>query len=93
MGFQAHYNLAGSRGLASLIDRDRQGELIFILQIRCVDKGEVFAYTEIPVMLVEDHRIQFCPWCGVNLGSFYKNIDEKFLRPGFRTLIKGLDDI
>jgi hypothetical protein len=91
LGFQAHFQVAGRRGLAALVDRKKQGELVFILQFRAVDLGTDFSSTEVPFTLCEDNRIQYCPWCGTHLSSFYQTIADQLIRPGLRTIIEGLD--
>jgi hypothetical protein len=91
LGFEAHYHVAGQRGSAILVDRVGDGRVVFTLQFRSVDNGLQLPYTEIPVTLCEDNQIQYCPWCGKQLASWYERDIDLLIRPGFRIFIPELD--
>jgi hypothetical protein len=80
-GFQGHYDSAGDRGFAVLVERDDDSVARFLIQSRAVAKGDQarlkIASADVPVGLVTETGLTFCPWCGVNLRRFYaKRIDE-----------------
>lgn len=82
--FEGSYSEAGLRGLAIIIERDTNGEPRFILQYRAVDKDtELPLGLKVPVTLVCDSRIQYCPWCGRKLSNWYKKYIDELIRPGF----------
>lgn len=80
IGFKSAYESAGQRGTAYLVGRDSLGAPEFIMQYRAVDMGkENYIQSFIPISIIIDIRIVFCPSCGVNLGKFYdENIDSLY---------------
>lgn len=90
VGFEGHYGEAGRRSTGILVGRDSQGRPQFTLQFRAVDKGNersVSAATaglEIPISLVVDVGMQYCPWCGRDLEKWYGNVVEALFRPDFK---------
>jgi hypothetical protein len=73
MGFEAHAISAGSRGAAVFVSTRDDPEPVFILQYRALDPGIPVPRTDSPLSSVTDVQIQFCPWCGVNLKTWYRN--------------------
>jgi hypothetical protein len=83
--FEDALSQAGNRGLAIVVDISPTGAVEFILQHRAVDAGAP-APTDYAgaLVLVNDARIGFCPWCGKRLATFYADRATKLARPGFR---------
>jgi hypothetical protein len=84
--FKNGFDLAGDRSIAVLVDRYSDGESEFILQARAFEKGQEPAHlsTEVPMSLVTESSIQFCPWCGKNLARWYRKTVDALIRPGFK---------
>ena len=80
IGFKSHYDSAGQSGHAILIGRDSLGATEIIMQYRAVDAGEEsHIQSDIPVSLIIDIRIIFCPWCGSNAEKWYgKSVDSLY---------------
>ena len=86
IGFENMLRQAGKRGVAVIVDATRRsGRPEFFLQMRAVDAGAVAQFPDdIPVSLVTEVGIQFCPWCGVSLAEFYAVSAEQVSRPELR---------
>jgi hypothetical protein len=84
-GFENRYQLAGERSIAVLVDENGLGEPEFILQARAFDRGEEPSInTAVPMSLVIDAAMQFCPWCGVSLRKWYGKYICELVRPGYK---------
>ena len=71
-GFEAAYEAAGERSIAVVIDEDTDGNAGFFLQARAFDAGsEPELNLDVPMSLVLQTGLQFCPWCGVRLQKWY----------------------
>ena len=72
--FQSHKeNASGSRGFAIAFGKRETGENECILQFRSVNQGEEKSVSSaVPLSLMEEIRIQYCPWCGRELMKWYK---------------------
>jgi hypothetical protein len=88
--FEGWYGEAGHRSLAVLIDRSYEGSAAFLLQHRAIEMGdeprmgEELAGSTVPITLVGEVHIHFCPWCGRNLRRWYGKWLDALIRPGFR---------
>ena len=81
--FRTHFCEAGSRGLAVLVVSD---ELVeeprFLLQHRAIDQGAELEYDgNVPLTLVTEAHISFCPWCGRKLERWYRRDWRELVRP------------
>jgi hypothetical protein len=85
-GFEGHYGEGGRRSSAVLVGRDSNGRAQFTLQFRAVDKGDEQSVTSataaltIPMSLVVDVGMQYCPWCGRDLEKWYGDIADDLYR-------------
>jgi len=83
--FRNRYDRGGDRSIAVLIDRDFQGEPSFVLQARAFERGEEPRLdVPVPMSLVSEDLIAFCPWCGASLRRWYGKQFEELIRPGLR---------
>jgi hypothetical protein len=84
--FKNSYDAAGDRSIAVLVDRYGDGDSEFILQSRAFVKGEEPSdlRTSVPMSLVTESHIEFCPWCGRKLAKWYKNDVDVLTRPGYK---------
>lgn len=84
--FRNRFDLAGDRSIAVLVERSFDGESEFILQARTFEKGQepVDLSTAVPMSLVSESTIKFCPWCGRTLAKWYRNTIDTLIRPGFK---------
>jgi hypothetical protein len=84
LAFKEHFSLAGMRGLGVFVSMKGGPPPAFILQHRSLDPGASLKQTEVPLALVSDSHICFCPWCGANLRKHYKktvqNLDRSDLK-------------
>lgn len=79
--------MASRRGAAILIGRDSLGRPEFTLQFRAVDKGKETTLSgdeTIPISLVEDVGMRFCPWCGRDLEEWYGDFVDDLYRPDLK---------
>lgn len=82
LGFEGFYGNAGQQGAAILVGRDYSGYPEFTLQYRVVDEGEqITINSEKPVASVVDVGIQYCPWCGSHLYTWYGTHVDILYRP------------
>lgn len=72
-GFKVHYEASGERGFAVLIAPSYDGSSVdFVVQCRAVELGQNPAISSpVPISLVSEARINYCPWCGVDLQGHY----------------------
>jgi hypothetical protein len=90
IGFEGGYGEAGRRWSGVLVGRDFQGRPEFTLQFRAVDKGNEHLVTsqtasrEIPISLVVDVGMQYCPWCGRDLEKWYGDVVDTLYRPNLK---------
>lgn len=84
--FKSSYDAAGDRSIAVLVDRHADDTPEFILQSRAFMKGEEppDMHTRVPMSLVTEAQVRFCPWCGRNLARWYKRDVDRLLRHGFK---------
>lgn len=80
--FQGHYQNAGERTFSVLVDQGETSEPLFVLQHRALEPGDQLpADLNIPVSVVSEVRIAFCPWCGRCLSQWYKKSIPELCRP------------
>lgn len=80
--FADHYEQAGERGLTVLVLESSQQGPRFVLQHRAAeprDEGRVV--TPVPVSLVSESDIFYCPWCGRDLSRWYRKHWRELIRP------------
>ena len=83
--FENRYELAGERSIAVLIDEDPSGDPDFLVQARAFDHGsEPPLNVPVPMSLVLETGIQFCPWCGADLKKWYGKYAHQLSRPNLR---------
>lgn len=83
--FENHYEMAGERSIAVLVEENSEGRPEFLLQARAFDRGDEPAITTAaPMSLVIETGMRFCPWCGVDLQKCYGKYSRDLTRPGFR---------
>jgi hypothetical protein len=84
--FRIAYQHAGQRGFAVLVGAVAVIGPYFIWQRRSLEKArETEIQGPFDVELVSDIGLLFCPWCGKDLGRFYRRHIEAHVRPGFET--------
>lgn len=92
--FQGHYQNAGERTFSVLVDRDSSKGSVFIFQHRALNPGdELPASLEVPVSTISEVRIHFCPWCGRDLGRWYKRWVDELRRSGLRVPWEGSSEV
>jgi hypothetical protein len=85
IAFESHYQMAGERSIAVLVDRNSENEPEFLLQARAFDRGqEESLRVSVPMSLVIESGMQFCPWCGVSLRKWYGKYASDLMRPGLK---------
>jgi len=83
--FKERYDSAGDRTIAILVDRFPDDVPHFIIQSRAFERGTEQALdTVVPMSLVNEDTINFCPWCGVPLGRWYRKSIDELMRPGLK---------
>jgi hypothetical protein len=84
-GFEEAFRRAGLRGHAVFSDADVETDPKFVLQFRAIDSGaEPPESDEVPVSLVSEAVIEFCPWCGRRLKKWYRGDAGDLSRPDLR---------
>lgn len=85
-GLEFQYVRGGERGVAVLY-KNTDGEVKFFLQFRALERGvqRLANAPPIPVSLIEQVPISFCPWCGKQLVKHYKKQIERL--PVLATLL------
>ena len=84
LAFHDHYLEAGERTFSVLIDQEASGDPLFILQHRTLNPEDRLPALPIPVSVVTEVRISFCPWCGRRLARWYKRWVTELRNPKFR---------
>jgi hypothetical protein len=76
--FRNRYSLGGKRGVA-VVYGVSDGELQFFLQFRAVKAGveRLSGASEVPLSLLEQVLIDFCPWCSKRLERYYRKQVDK----------------
>ena len=85
-GYKGNLDEAGKRGFAVFVE-DIGSKPMFLMQWRAIDKGDANAVVlnaPVPVSLVVDIGMRYCPWCGVSLADFYSKSWKALVRPGLR---------
>ena len=70
--FQGWFEEAGKRGLGVFVSTQGGSDPAFILQYRALDPGVPVPPTDSQLSSVSDVHIHFCPWCGSDLGKWYR---------------------
>lgn len=69
-----------------LVDTDDYPGAQFLIQSRAIaqeDQSRLkIASEDVPIALVTQTGMAFCPWCGTNLKSFYGLRIDELVRPG-----------
>jgi len=84
LGLEGQWSNAGLRGIAVVV-HSAGGASAFVLQHRAVDAGlenAVAGDPDVPISLVTDVLIRFCPWCGCELLRWYADVLENLATPG-----------
>lgn len=73
--FQGNYEAFGGRGFSIVVVIKEPGTFQFKLVSRAIDKVHMHSLTStlVPVSLLTETGIQFCPWCGCNLSKYYQS--------------------
>ncbi len=66
--------------------RYTDGQPEFVLQSRAFEKDQepTDLIAEVPMSLVTESNMQFCPWCGKNLVRWYRHVIDTLIRPDFK---------
>lgn len=84
-GFEAASAAAGDRGIAVVVDEGSGGAPEFYLQARAFASGsEPDLNVEVPMSLVIETGLRFCPWCGARLQRWYRGRASELKRPELR---------
>ncbi len=73
-GFEDLLLSAGNRGLSVVVIKEHTGRYkkVFFLQARVTDSEQLFApVTPFPVSTIMQMSIEYCMYCGKNLGRYY----------------------
>ena len=78
LGFKGHFESEDNRGSCVVIERDSDGRCYFRFRYRGIaKKDEARLDSSIPVSIVHELRLVFCPWCGRRLHRWYrKELDQ-----------------
>ena len=88
IGFESLCGNAGERAFAAIGCRDQNQKPIFYLQYRAVESGAQLSLSDdVPVTLMAQTGLTFCPSCGVKLEKFYRASIDEMKRPD---LVLGL---
>jgi hypothetical protein len=71
-----------------IVDRGFDEKPHFYLQGRAVDIDSSSFVAPVPITVVTDFAIDFCPWCGVTLRKWYRKTGEKLIKPGLKIPIE-----
>jgi len=87
--FENLYKHEGNRGFSIVPDNQNSDEgYIFIIRCRVVDFGnEHTVKADVPISLITDMTISYCPCCGKNLKKWYGNSIEELYREGYMSII------
>lgn len=82
MGFKAHTEIAGERGFGIFSDPTTPPSRI-VLQCRAADSAVDSAQVSAPypISVVSEIVIQYCPFCGKHLESWYGDKLRRIARP------------
>jgi hypothetical protein len=84
--FSGELYICGRTGLCSSSGKGDDLEARFLIQSRAVAKQDQerlkIASADVPVALLTETGLAFCPWCGVNLARFYRKRLAELDRPG-----------
>lgn len=82
-GFQASHQRCGERGYSIFYSTGLTSEERVVLQFRAVDKGSEGGVgpSRVPLTLVTEVVLTFCPWCGTELKPHYGKQLELMRRP------------
>ena len=82
--FQDLYERAGQRGFGAIVKKTSTGPIFFVLQFRAVDKGSEPSVSKspVPVWMVSEMALHYCPCCGINLDDYYRDRMESLYRAG-----------
>jgi len=80
-----HSNV-GCRGISVFVD-DGDGLPAFVLQARAlqVEDSDALPNMTIPLTVVSELTIVFCPWCGTKLDEHYESTWPELLRSDLRS--------
>lgn len=86
VGFNNMSGEVGKRGAAVLVDASVASETPrFLVQFRAVDAEAHTRFPDdVPISLVMEIGIKFCPWCGTLLGEFYASGAARISHPELR---------
>lgn len=81
--FKFNFENAGCRGATIRVSASPEGKPQFYLQHRAVDieHQESLPKIPIPISLVSQTGVTYCPWCGRRLARFYRRTWEQLLEP------------
>jgi hypothetical protein len=80
LAFKTSFDRAGMRGFSVFVSIKDGLPPAFILQHRSLDPGASLDQTDVPLALVSDSHIYFCPWCGANLPKRYNKTFQDLVR-------------
>ena len=79
--FKFRAELVGLRGFSIRVGDSENSNPEFFLQFRTSDAGEKFTINEkISLVIGEESKFTFCPWCGKNSLKFYKKTYKSLVR-------------
>lgn len=85
--FEYWHSMAGKRGFGVFAAEIGNPPAAFVIQHRALDSGEnPPAFSPVPLSLISDLVIQFCPWCGTRLDEFYRGTVEQIDKTGFKLI-------
>lgn len=85
IGFSNNVQMVGERGFSIIVDVPDNAMPEFIIQHRAIGiETELPVVSDVPISVVTDMRIVYCPWCGVLLSTFYGNSAKEIARGDLR---------
>src|SRR5436305_1030300 len=73
VAFEGHCQDYGNRGFSvGVLKRDGPKPEFFLFHRSVEDGTEHLVSSSTPLSLTTELRIMFCPWCGAELGQFYR---------------------
>lgn len=82
--FRNAFDAKGQRGLSIIVARNFQGNLRFFCQHRAIEHGEQPPPSTKPLATVSESLIEYCPWCGRELGKWYRRNLDAMVTSGFK---------
>ena len=72
--FKNSYEDHNSRGDSVIVYEDYNGAVVFAFQFRALDRDKLHLHPEskVPLTLMTERTIRFCPSCGKKLRRWYK---------------------